>query len=239
MNDMVFLITGASSGIGAATARAAAAAGFRVVLVARSTDRLEALAEELGGEARALAVPCDVSSRAEQEGMVEQALERFGRIDVVLANAGIGGVPGGFTGADPSHWRDMILTNVYGVGLTVRATAAALKASRGHVILTGSVAGRRTLTGSMYSATKWAVTAIGLGLREELRGSGVRVTLLQPGMVDTPFFDTPKPDALQAEDVARSVMYAVSQPAHVDVHEVVVLPTPPLTPGAPAGDRSS
>src|SRR5699024_6079817 len=101
--------------------------------------------------------------------------------------------------------------------------------SRGHVLLTGSAAGRTTIAGSMYSATKWAVTAIGYGLREELRGSGIRVTLIEPGMVDTPFFDTPKPGVLQAEDVARAVIYAVSQPAHVDVNEVLVRPLPATT----------
>jgi NADP-dependent 3-hydroxy acid dehydrogenase YdfG len=96
------------------------------------------------------------------------------------------------------------------------------------VVLTGSVAGRRVLAGSMYSATKWAVSAIGYGLREELRGSSVRVTLIEPGMVDTPFFDAPKPDALRPEDVARSVVFALSQPPSVDLHELVVLPTPPV-----------
>ncbi len=228
MTDEVFLITGASSGIGAATARAAAEAGYRLVLAARSADKLARLTEELGGPDRAVAVPCDVTSWQDQQAMAAEAKNRFGRIDVVFANAGIGGSPGGFSGADPEQWRAMILTNVLGVGLTLRATLAALKESRGHVLITSSVAGRRTLAGSMYSATKWAATAIGYGLREELRGSGVRVTLIEPGMVDTPFFDERKADALQPEDVARSVIYAVSQPRHVDVHEIMVLPTPPV-----------
>ena len=223
----MFLITGASSGIGAVTARAAAAAGFRLVLAARSQDKLRALAAELGSEEDVLPVACDVTSFVDQERLADAAVDHFGGIDIVFANAGIGGSPGGFSGADPVHWQRMILTNVYGVGLTVRCTVAALKAARGHVILMGSVAGRRTLAGSMYSATKWAVSAIGYGLREELRGSGVRVTLIEPGMVDTPFFDTPKPDGLRAEDVARSVMFAVSQPPTVDVHELLLYPTPP------------
>jgi NADP-dependent 3-hydroxy acid dehydrogenase YdfG len=227
MNDRVFLITGASSGIGAATARAAAEAGFRLVLAARSEGRLEDLAREIGAPERALALRCDVTSFDDQQRMANAALERFGRIDVAFANAGIGGSPGGFAGADPERWRELVLTNVLGVALTLRATLGALKESRGHAILTGSVAGRRTLAGSMYSATKWAVTAIGYNLREELRGTGVRVTLLEPGMVDTAFFDQPKPDALRPEDVARMVMFAVSQPAHVDLHELMVLPTPP------------
>lgn len=227
MTDAVFLITGASSGIGAATARAAAEAGYRLVLAARSEDKLARLTEELGGAARALAVRCDVSSWADQQALAARAVERFGRIDVVFANAGMGGSPGGFSGADPEQWRAMILTNVLGVGLTLRATLGALKESRGHVLITSSVAGRRTIAGSMYGASKWAVTAIGYNLREELRGSGIRVTLIEPGLVDTPFFEERKPDALQAEDIARAVMYAVAQPPSVDVHELTVLPTPP------------
>lgn len=227
MSERVFLITGASSGIGAATARAAAAAGFRLALAARRADQLASLAAELGGPERVLTARCDVTSAADQEALVAATLAQFGQLDVVFANAGVGGSPGGFSGADPERWRTMLLTNVLGVGLTIRASMVALRASRGHVVLTGSVAGRRTLAGSMYSASKWAVTAIGYGLRDELRGSGVRVTLIEPGMVDTPFFDTAKPDALRPEDVARAVLYAVSQPAHVDVHELMVLPTPP------------
>jgi NADP-dependent 3-hydroxy acid dehydrogenase YdfG len=227
-SDPVFLITGASSGIGAATARLAAEAGFRLVLAARSESRMARLADELGGAGRVLAVRCDVTRWADQEALAEAALDRFGQIDVVFANAGIGGSPGGFAGADPEQWRAMILTNVLGVGLTLRATLAALKRSRGHVLITSSIAGRRTLAGSMYGASKWAVSAIGYNLREELRGTGVRVTVIEPGMVETPFFDQPKPDALRAEDVARAVLYAVSQPRQVDVHELAVLPTPPL-----------
>ena len=222
----VLLITGASSGIGAATARAAAAAGWRLALAARSADKLAALVEELGAE-RAGAIPCDVTDYEAQERMVRTAVERFGGLDAVFANAGIGGQPGGFSGAPPASWRALVEVNILGVAYTLRASLGHLKAARGHVVITGSVAGRRTLAGSMYSATKWAVSAIGYGLREELRGSGVRVTLLEPGLVDTPFFDTPKPEALRPEDVARSVIYALEQPPSVDVHEVTILPTPP------------
>ena len=228
MNDPVFLITGASSGIGAAVARAAARSGYRLVLGARSTQRLDALAQELGGVERVVAQACDVTERADQEALVAEGLARFGRLDVAFANAGIGSRPGGFSGADPDLWRDMLLTNVYGVALTLRATIAALRESRGHLLLTGSQAGRTTFPGSMYSATKWAVTAIGYGVREELRGSGIRVTLIEPGVVDTPFFDDPKPEGLKPGDIAQAVMYAVRQPAHVDVSEILVRPTPPL-----------
>jgi NADP-dependent 3-hydroxy acid dehydrogenase YdfG len=223
--DMVFLITGASSGIGAATARQAADAGYRLVLAARSVDRLQTLASELGGPERALAVKCDVTEWDEVQALVATALDRFGQLDVVFANAGFG-APRGFENSTVEHWRSMVLTNVLGAALTIRATLPALRSSRGHLLLTGSVAGRRALPGSLYSATKWAVTAMGEAARLELNESGVRVTLIEPGMVDTPFFDNGAgPGALQPEDVARAVMYAVGQPPHVDVNEILVRPT--------------
>ena len=218
------LITGASSGIGAATARMAVEAGYRVALAARSLDKLEKIMSELGGKAKAIALRCDVTSWGEQQAMVEKALEAFGRIDVVFANAGIGATASGTEQGDVENWRDMILTNVYGVALTAKACMAQIRKNRGHLLITGSRAGRIALKGSVYGATKWAVTGYGTNLREELAGTGARVTLIEPGMVDTPFFDTPKPKAMKAEDVARAVMYAVSQPGHVDVAEVLVVP---------------
>jgi len=219
----VFLITGASSGIGAATARQASGAGYRVVLAARSTDRLQALASELGGPERALAVRCDVTEWEDQQALVTQALEAFGRLDVVFANAGFG-AKRGFLEESVEHWKAMVLTNVYGAALTVRAAIPALRESRGHFLLTSSVAGRRPLAGSLYSATKFAVSAMGESLRQDLNGSGVRVTLIEPGMVDTPFFSSAPRDALEGDDIARAVMYAVSQPPHVDVNEILVRP---------------
>ena len=224
MSEPVFLITGASSGIGAATARHAAAAGYRLVLAARSRDRLIDLAYEFGGSDRALAVGCDVTEWEQQQAMVNEALGHFGRLDVAFANAGFGAARG-FLNESPEYWRTMVLTNVYGAALTIRATMPALKDARGHLLLTGSVAGRRALPGSLYSATKWAVTAMGEAARQELNDTGVRVTLIEPGMVDTPFFDKRPSQALEADDVARAVMFAVSQPPHVDVNEILVRPT--------------
>ena len=224
MADPVFVITGASTGIGAATARHGAEAGYRLVLAARSVDRLEELAAELGGEGRALAIECDVTEWEQQQAMVEQTLSSFGRLDVAFANAGFG-AKRGFLEESPEQWRSMVLTNVYGAALTIRATLPALKESRGHLLLTGSVAGRRALPGSLYSATKWAVTAMGESARQELNDTGVRVTLIEPGMVDTPFFSNRPTSALEADDIARAVMFAVSQPAHVDVNELLVRPT--------------
>jgi NADP-dependent 3-hydroxy acid dehydrogenase YdfG len=222
--EQVMLITGASSGIGAATARQAAAAGWRVVLAARSSDRLEALAEELGGDDRALPVRCDVTDWEEQQRMVESGLDAFGHIDAAFANAGFGG-PRGFLNDTPEHWREMVLTNVYGAALTIRATIPALRESRGHLLLTSSVAGRRVLPGSLYSATKHAVTAMGEAARQDLHGTGIRVTVVEPGMTDTPFFDHRPENALAPEDIARAVLFALSQPPHVDVNEILIRPT--------------
>jgi NADP-dependent 3-hydroxy acid dehydrogenase YdfG len=225
MSDPVFVITGASTGIGAATARAAVEAGFRVVLAARSEDKLRALAEELGGQERALAFRCDVVEWEHNERLIASTLEAFGRVDVVLANAGFG-AKRGWLEETPEHWRSMVLTNVLGAAYTARAAIPALKETQGHLLLTSSVAGRRALSGSLYSATKHAVTAMGEALRQDLGETGVRVTLIEPGMVDTPFFDSkPSMEALQAEDIARAVMYAVSQPRHVDVNEILIRPT--------------
>jgi NADP-dependent 3-hydroxy acid dehydrogenase YdfG len=226
MSDPVFLVTGASSGIGTVVARMASAAGYRLVLAARRLDELERLVGELGGRERALAVRCDVTEWDDVERLVEAALGTYGRLDVAFANAGFG-AKRGFLESDPELWKSMVLTNVYGAALTIRATLPALKETKGHLLLTGSVAGRKALPGSLYSATKWAVTAMGESLRQEVHGSGVRVTVIEPGMVDTPFFDNPVTDEgpLTADDVARAVMYAVSQPPHVDVNEILIRPT--------------
>jgi NADP-dependent 3-hydroxy acid dehydrogenase YdfG len=225
MPDPVFLITGASSGIGAATARQAAQAGHRVVLAARSVDKLEALAAELGGPERALALACDVTEWDQQQAMVAAALDAFGQLDVVFANAGFG-ARRGFLEESPEHWKAMVLTNVYGAALTLRATIPALRESRGHLLLTGSVAGRVALPGSLYSCTKWAVTAMAQAARGELDdSSGVRVTLIEPGMVATPFFENDVSAwALPADAVADAVMYAVSRPKTVDVSDIMVRP---------------
>jgi NADP-dependent 3-hydroxy acid dehydrogenase YdfG len=225
-DDPVFLITGASSGIGAATARRAAEAGYRLVLSsrARSEDRLQELARELGGDERAIAVCCDVAEWDDQDSLVRWALDAYGRIDVVFANAGFGG-PRGFERHEPDEMRSMVLTNVLGVAYTIRATMPHLRATRGHLIITSSLAGRRALPGSLYSATKHAVTAMGEAARLDLNETGVRVTVIEPGQVETPFFEKPgRIERLRADDVAAAVMFAVSQPARVDVNEILVRP---------------
>jgi NADP-dependent 3-hydroxy acid dehydrogenase YdfG len=223
----VLLITGASTGIGAATAEAAVDRGWKVVLSARSEEKLRELAERLG-EDNALAARGDVTSWEDQQRLVAATLERFGRIDAAFANAGFGATRG-FLEEDPEQWREMVLTNVLGPALTIRSVLPHfLENDRGHFLLTSSVAGRRALPGSLYSATKHAVTAMGEGLRAELRqmqqNTTVKVTLIEPGMVATPFFDNKPEGALEPEDIAAAVIYALDQPARVDVNEILIRP---------------
>jgi NADP-dependent 3-hydroxy acid dehydrogenase YdfG len=223
-DEPVLVITGASTGIGAATARRAAEFGYRVTLAARSTDRLEALGDELGGEDKALAVRCDVRSWDDQQALIWRTLDHFGRMDAFFANAGFG-AKRGFLEESPEFWKSMIDTNVYGAALSIRAALAQFKPTgRGHVLLTSSLAGRRALPGSLYSATKFAVTAMGEALRQEVADTDIKVTLVEPGMVDTPFFENRPSGALEADDIARAVMFALTQPPHVDVNEVLVRP---------------
>jgi NADP-dependent 3-hydroxy acid dehydrogenase YdfG len=224
MPDPVLMITGASRGIGAATARAAAAAGYRLALVARSTGSVSALAAELD----ALPLACDVTSWSDVHATVQRVEEHFGRLDAVFANAGQA-LPTSFLGpdgADPERWQEMVLTNVCGPAYTARAALPALTRTKGHLVLTGSNAGRETRAGNLYSATKWAVTGLAKNIRAECIGTDVRVTLVQPGMVETDMTadrqDVPK---LRAEDIANAVLYALQQPPSVDVNEILVRPT--------------
>ena len=223
--EQVLVITGASTGIGEATARRAVEFDYRVVLAARSEDKLQVLAEELGGEDKAIAVRCDVTSWEDQQGLVKAAVERFGRMDAFLANAGFG-AKRGFLEESVEQWKSMIDTNVLGAALSIRAALGHFRENgdRGHMLLTSSVAGRRTLPGSLYSATKWAVTAMGEAARQDFNDTGVRVSLIEPGMVDTPFFDNRPEGALEPDDIARAVMFALTQPPRVDVNEILVRP---------------
>jgi len=225
----VLLITGASSGIGAATARMAADR-YRLVLAARRRESLEALAAELGGDEAAIAVVCDVTEWDQVEALAERALEGFGRIDAVFANAGFGATRG-FLEESPEHWRSMVLTNVLGPALTIRATLPhMLERGDGHYVITSSVAGRRPLPGSLYSATKFAATTIGEALRQELRqmkeNDRIKVTLIEPGITDTEFFDDkPAEWALRDEDIAREVLHALTAPPGVEINEILIRPT--------------
>lgn len=225
----VLLITGASSGIGAATARMAAAR-YRLVLAARRREALEDLAADLGGAEAAIAVACDVTEWDQVEALAARGLDEFGRIDAVFANAGFGATRG-FLEESPEHWRSMVLTNVLGPALTIRATLPhMLERGDGHYLITSSVAGRRSLPGSLYSATKFGATAIGEALRQQLRqvdeNDRIKVTLIEPGITDTEFFDDkPAEWALRDEDIAREVLHALTAPPGVEINEILIRPT--------------
>ncbi|MGH9231624.1 MAG: SDR family oxidoreductase [Acidimicrobiales bacterium] len=228
MTEPVLLITGASSGIGAATARLAAERGWRLVLAARTQRAIDELAATLGGPTAARACRCDITDWDQVSALPALALTAFGRLDAVFANAGTF-TPTSFLHATgtPQQWREMVLTNVYGTALTARAALPHLASARGHLVLTGSVAGRITVPGNLYSATKWAVTAIAQSIRAEATTTGVRVTLIQPGLTDAGLAapDRAGEPKLAPGDVARTVMFALEQPAEVDINEIVVRPT--------------
>lgn len=217
----VLIITGASSGIGAHTARHAVAAGWRVAVSARRQEPLDALVAELGGPSHALAVTGDAGDWDDAQRLVAATAAHFGRVDAVFANAGFGAVRG-FLNETPEHWRAMVLTNVLGPALLIRAAIPELEKTRGHVLMTASVAGHGVVPGSVYSATKHAVVAMAEAARKDLLPRGIKVTAISPGNVDTPFFDNRPPIALTSDDVARAVLFALQQPEHVAINEIVM-----------------
>jgi len=216
------LITGASSGIGEATAHAAAKSGWNVALVARSKDKLEAIAQDIGDNA--LAIACDATDRQAITDALAQTAGTFGGLDAVFANAGTGASSPGVEHGDPEEWHKMIHINNLAVLYAAHAAIPHLKKTKGHFVITGSKAGRDNMKGSVYSATKWFVHGFGENLAEEMRDWGGRCTVIAPGMVNTPFFDDPKPAKIQPEDVANAVIYALEQPKTAAVREVYIMP---------------
>ena len=238
--DHVALVTGASSGIGEATARALAAEGAAVVLAARREGRLAELRQDVeaaGG--RALVVPTDVTDRGAVQHLVDQAVDAFGRVDILVNNAGL--MPLSLMKhLHEDEWHQMVDVNIKGVLHMLGAVLPVmLEQERGHIVNVSSVAGRRVSKGSaVYSATKFAVRALSEGLRKELTPEhGIRVTDVQPGAVATELPNTITDEAilqgfdqwdfkfLEADDVARAIVYAVSAPAHVDVSELLIMPS--------------
>ncbi|MFB0611226.1 SDR family oxidoreductase [Aurantiacibacter poecillastricola] len=222
MMNRTLLITGASTGIGAATARAATKAGWNVALLARSADKLEALADELG--TMALAVPCDATDRDAVKEAVSTVTDHFGGLHAVFANAGKGVDNPGVEKGDPAEWHDMIHVNIMHVLYTAHETLPHLRKTKGMFIVTGSKAGRDHMKGSIYGATKWFVQGFAGNLAEEMREWGGRCTVITPGMVDTPFFDEGKPTKLQAEDIADAVVFALEQRDTSCVREIHLMP---------------
>jgi NADP-dependent 3-hydroxy acid dehydrogenase YdfG len=234
LQDLVVVITGGASGIGAATAALLVDAGASVVLADVDGGAAERRAAELdAGRGTAIGLAVDVTDLEQQQALVATAVERFGRLDVFFANAGVG-VTRGFGDDDaPEVWRRMLDVDLLGVAWSVRAALPALRETAGHVVLTSSLSGH-VVTPSLYSAAKHGVTALAEALRQEVEGA-VRVTCVKPGLTRTSIFagrpfpaslgDASLPGALDPEDIARAVVWAIGQPPHVDISEIVIRPT--------------
>ncbi|MGO4998614.1 SDR family oxidoreductase [Oceanisphaera sp. W20_SRM_FM3] len=223
-NEKIILITGASSGIGAATVDKVIAAGHKAVITARSTDKLKAIVKRWG-EDKVLAVTADISKLDQIQHVVEKAKEKFGRIDVVFANAGTGVNTPGIELGEPDEWKTMLDVNINALLFTAKASLPSLKATQGHFIITSSIAGKKTLKGSVYGASKWFAYGFGQNLAAEMAQWNGRCTTICPGMVNTPFFDEAKPDKLDPNDVADAVMYAISANPRCDIREITLMPT--------------
>jgi clavulanate-9-aldehyde reductase len=240
LSDQVVAVTGASSGIGEATALACARAGAAVALAARRSERIEALAERIAQEGgRALAVQTDVGEEEQARTFVQRANSELGRLDVLVNNAGVM-LLGPIENASTEEWRRMIHANVFGV---LYCTHAALPLMRdqgsGHILNVSSVAGRVARAGSgVYNLTKFGVGAFSESLRQEAVALGVRVTLVEPGAVATELPSHNRPEVLEqmakrfqgvtplaAEDIANAILYAIGQPPNVSVNEVLVRPS--------------
>lgn len=239
LEGQVVAITGASSGIGEATALACARAGAAVALAARRAKRIEELAERIRAEGgRALAVQTDVGEEEQARSFVQRANDELGRLDVLVNNAGVM-LLGPIEGAPTEQWRQMIHVNLFGVLYCTHAALPIMRTQEaGHVVNISSVAGRVARAGTgVYNLTKWGVGAFSEALRQEGVDIGVRVTLIEPGMVATELQGHNRPEVLEqmgrrfegvtplaAEDVASAVLYAIAQPANVAVNEVLVRP---------------
>ncbi len=237
----VALVTGASSGIGEATALALAAEGAHVVAAARRKDRLDALVkriEERGGQALPLVV--DVADEAQVRQMIQRARDKWGRIDILVNNAGVM-IIGPIDGANTEDWRRMVNVNLLGMMYATREALPVMKAQGGgHIVNISSVAGRTAREEfAVYNATKWGVGAFSEALRQEVYKNHIRVTVIEPGAVATELQEhitdpTMKEELqewlrsmklLQSEDIAAAVVYAVTQPEQVDVNELLIRPT--------------
>lgn len=223
----VTLITGGGTGIGAATARQLLERGHRVTITGRRRGRLRELAEELGNPAGLLAVPGDAADYGDVTAAVQASITEFGRLDTVVANAGYGTFDS-LADGEPAGWRHMVLTNVLGPALLIRAALPALRQTHGRIVLVGSVAGTIYTAGNIYGATKWAVTGMAENTRRMVTGDGVGVTLINPGAVATSFYDgdggLPDRPMLTAGQVAAAIVWAISQPAGVDVNTLTIRP---------------
>jgi NADP-dependent 3-hydroxy acid dehydrogenase YdfG len=223
----VTLITGGGTGIGAATARLLLRRGHRVAVTGRRAARLEALVDDLDRPAGLLTISGDASDYADVCTAVQACLAEFGRLDAAVANAGYTTFDD-VAGGDPARWRHMVLTNVLGPALLIRAALPALRQSRGRIVLVGSVAGTIYSAGNIYGATKWAVTGLAENTRRLVTGDGVGVTLVNPGCVGSSFWDAegglPDRPMLTSGQLADAIVWAITQQPGVDVNTLTVRP---------------
>ncbi|MBH0027895.1 MULTISPECIES: SDR family oxidoreductase [unclassified Pseudoalteromonas] len=222
--EKIVLITGASSGIGEATAKTLVNNGHKVILTARREDKLTELVESLGSN-NALSVAADATDFTALENVVAKGIEKFGRLDVAFANAGMGVSTAGTEKGDPDEWSTMIDINIKALLWTAKLTLPHLRQNKGHFILTSSAAGRKPIGGSIYGATKWFAYGFGQNLAEEMSEWNGRCTTIAPGMVNTPFFDEAKPDKLDPQDVADAVLFAIEANQRNSVREIYLMPT--------------
>jgi clavulanate-9-aldehyde reducatase len=240
LTGKVVAVTGASSGIGEATALAVAEAGAAVSLAARRRDRIEALAQRIeAGGGRALAITADVGEEDQANAFVRRTHDELGRLDVLVNNAGVM-LLGPIENAPTEEWRRMVHVNVFGVLYCTHAALPLMLAQgAGHVVNVSSVAGRVARAGSgVYNLTKWGVGAFSESLRQEATMRGIRVTLIEPGAVATELRDQNRPEIvelmnqrlgdtipMEAQDIANAILFAIGQPQNVSVNEVLVRPT--------------
>ncbi|WP_301108029.1 SDR family oxidoreductase [Sporosarcina sp.] len=222
------IITGASGGIGAAIAKELAKEGANVVLAARRAEKLDEIVQAINGKGngKALAVPTDVANEAEVRSLVNRANDLFGSVDIYVNNAGQM-LSASVRDREVEQWERMIDVNIKGVLYGIDAVLPSMtERSSGHIINIASVSGfEATKKSTVYSATKFAVRAISTGLEKELARTGVRVTNISPGMVDTRLSSgVSDRKKLEAEDIAKAVVYAVTQPDYVNVNEITVRP---------------
>jgi NADP-dependent 3-hydroxy acid dehydrogenase YdfG len=225
MTGKTVLITGATSGIGAHTARLLIDRGHRVAVTGRNETRLKAFLDETGHPGRVLGLVADASDWQATESAVTLTVEHFGALDAAVANAGF--MSGDSIGAgDPTGWAPMVLTNVLGPALLAHAALPHLEATGGRLVLIGSVAGLKNSPGNLYSATKWATTGLAENLRLLATARGIGVTLVNPGVIDTPFWQGAgvPPFALSPQPIAEAVCFALDQPAGVDLNTLTLRP---------------
>ena len=236
LKGKVAIVTGASSGIGSATARRLASEGSYVVLTSRNEEKLQKVASEIKAQGgQALAVPADLRYEKHIDRVFEETVQVFGHLDILVNNAGVG-IYGPVESGNPEDWRRMIDLNLFGLMYATQCAIRLMKPQRGgHIVNISSLAGRIGLPGwAVYSATKWGVIGFSESVRREILQYNIRITVIEPGAVATNWGENmPKKwverrkrsNPLQPKDIAEAIVYVLRQPDHVSVNELLIRPT--------------